>query len=87
MTSDLPLSAAQLGVWYALKAGAPVSGYNIAEYIRISGEIDPALYEATLRQVVDERNRGIVRSLFRDRRCARRQQIVADRTGAWCIWT
>ncbi len=51
---ELPLSAAQLGVWYSLKAGAPSAEYNIAEYVRIAGVIDPALFDVALHHVVAE---------------------------------
>ena len=54
MEPDLPLSAAQLGIWYAIKAGAPASAYSIAEYTRILGSVDKALFEAALRQLVGE---------------------------------
>ena len=64
--SDLPLSAAQLGVWYALKAGAPASAYNIGEYIRIVRAVDPALFETALRHVVSETEALRVRFVERD---------------------
>ena len=54
MKSDLALSAAQLGVWYALKAGASTSSYNISDYKKIAGAIDRGLFEAALRHVVVE---------------------------------
>jgi len=50
----LPLSAAQLGIWYALKAGIAVPAFNLGEYVRIAGPVDPALFEAALRQVIAE---------------------------------
>jgi len=50
----LPLSAAQLGIWYAIKAGAPASAYNIADYTRILGSVDVDLFETALRQIVSE---------------------------------
>lgn len=54
LPGELPLSAAQLGVWYAIKAGAPASAYNIADYTRILGSVDVGLFEAALRQIVSE---------------------------------
>ena len=66
MKSDLPLSAAQLGVWYALKAGASISAYNIADYTKILGTIDPALFESALRRVVLETEALWVRFVDRD---------------------
>ena len=54
MPSEFPLSAAQLGVWYALQAGVPASEYNFGEYTKIFGAIDAVLFEAALRHVVVE---------------------------------
>ena len=51
---EIPLSAAQAGIWYAIKAGAPSAGYNIAEYTRIDGRVDPILFEQALHHVVLE---------------------------------
>src|SRR5271157_3108997 len=50
----LPLSAAQLGIWYAIKAGTSASAYSIAEYTRIFGSIDKGLFETALRQLISE---------------------------------
>lgn len=52
--SDYPLSAAQLGIWHAIKAGASILAFNIADYTKIFGAIDPALFETALRRVVEE---------------------------------
>ena len=52
-TSILPLSAAQLGIWFAQQIN-PSSSYNIGGYIEIHGSIDPLLFERALRQVVTE---------------------------------
>lgn len=76
MTSDLPLSAAQRGVWYALKAGIPTPAYNIGEYVQIFGAIDPALFERAVRHVVCESEALCVR--FVDRDDGPTQQIVAE---------
>lgn len=54
MKSEFPLSAAQLGVWYAVKSGTPVSAGNISQYTKIFGAIDPGLFETALRHVVVE---------------------------------
>lgn len=54
LPGELPLSAAQLGIWYAIKAGAPASAYNIADYTRIVGSVDVDLFETALRQIVSE---------------------------------
>ncbi len=50
----LPLSAGQLGVWFAQQLNPTSAAYNIGEYIEIFGPIDPALFEQALRQVVIE---------------------------------
>lgn len=81
MKSDLPLSGAQLGVWYALKSGAPASVYNIGEYIRIFGAIDPALFETALRHVVGETEAICVRFVERDD--IPRQLVMAPTD--WCL--
>ena len=54
MIVEIPLSAAQAGIWYAIKAGASSAEYNIAGYTRIDGMIDPALFEQALEHVVLE---------------------------------
>src|SRR5258708_16681766 len=46
----LPLTAAQSGMWFAQKFSSPDSIFNLAESIEIHGPIDPALFEAALRQ-------------------------------------
>ena len=50
----LPLSAAQLGIWFAQRIDPSASTYNIGEYIEIEGSIDPILFERALEQVVCE---------------------------------
>ncbi|MGA6966304.1 MAG: condensation domain-containing protein, partial [Xanthobacteraceae bacterium] len=50
----LPLSAAQLGIWFAQRIGPSASAYNIGEYIEIKGSIDPILFERALEQVICE---------------------------------
>src|SRR5262245_4942138 len=51
---DLPLLAAQREIWLAQKVETDSRLYNIAEYIEIDGAVDPALFEAALRQVLEE---------------------------------
>ena len=53
-TSTLPLSAAQLGIWFAQQLNPSGSAYNTGAYIEICGSIDPPLFEQALRQVVVE---------------------------------
>ena len=50
----LPLSAAQLGIWFAQRIDFSASTYNIGEYIEIEGSIDPILFERALEQVICE---------------------------------
>jgi nonribosomal peptide synthetase DhbF len=50
----LPLTAAQLGVWFAHNIDPTSPAFNIGEYIEICGSIDPELFEQALRQVVAE---------------------------------
>ena len=51
---SLPLSAAQLGVWFAQQLAPESPHYNIGVYLEIHGPIDPMLLERVLRQVVAE---------------------------------
>ena len=50
----LPLSSAQLGIWFAQRLNPSSSEYNIGEYIEIPGSVDAVLFERALRQVVIE---------------------------------
>ena len=74
MSSELPLSAAQMGVWYALQAGASAPSYNFGEYVRIFGTIDPKLFEIALRHVLMETE--ALRVCFVERDNIPRQHIV-----------
>ena len=49
-----PLSAGQIGIWFAQQINPSSPAYNIGEYIEIHGSIDPGLFEQALRQVVIE---------------------------------
>src|SRR5262245_30058934 len=50
----LPLSDAQLGIWFAQAIDPSSPAYNLGEYLEIGGPIDATLFETALRQVVDE---------------------------------
>src|SRR5262249_20260602 len=50
----LPLSAAQLGIWFGQRINPSTFVYNIGEYIEIEGSIEPVLFERALGQVVFE---------------------------------
>src|SRR5262245_64905222 len=51
---SLPLSDAQLGIWFAQSIDPSSPAYNLAEYLEIDGSIDAALLETAVRQVVNE---------------------------------
>ncbi|GAA2820919.1 amino acid adenylation domain-containing protein [Saccharopolyspora taberi] len=51
---SLPLSAAQAGIWFAQQLDPANPIFNTAEYVEIDGPVDPALFEAAVRQVVAE---------------------------------
>ena len=52
--NPLPLSDAQLGIWFAQSLEPSSPAFNLAEYLEISGPIDATLFESALRQVADE---------------------------------
>jgi hypothetical protein len=49
-----PLSSAQAEIWLAQQLHPKSPVYNIAQYTVIEGTIDPAVFEAALRQVINE---------------------------------
>ncbi|KRA17573.1 non-ribosomal peptide synthetase [Lysobacter sp. Root604] len=51
---SLPLSVAQLGLWFSQKIAGPGANFNLAEAIEIHGWIDPGLFLRALRQVSSE---------------------------------
>ena len=53
-STESPLSAAQLGLWFAQQLDPQNAAFNVGEYLEILGPIDPAQFEATLRQVMLE---------------------------------
>jgi len=77
----LPLSAAQLGIWYAIKAGTSASAYSIAEYTRIFGSVDKGLFETALRQLISEVE--VLRLRFFESDGAVRQSCRAGRMAAF----
>ena len=48
----LPLSAAQLGVWFAHKIDPANPIYNIGQSIEIHGPVDPSLFNAAVTEAV-----------------------------------
>ncbi|SIT78514.1 MULTISPECIES: non-ribosomal peptide synthetase [Burkholderiaceae] len=49
-----PLSSAQTEIWLAQQLHPDSPVYNIAQYTVIEGAIEPVIFEAALRQVIDE---------------------------------
>ncbi|MFJ7984098.1 amino acid adenylation domain-containing protein [Streptomyces sp. NPDC096351] len=50
----LPLTGAQTGVWYGQRLAPDSPVYNVGQYVEIDGPVDPDLFEAAVRRVVDE---------------------------------
>ncbi|WP_422393456.1 amino acid adenylation domain-containing protein [Mycetohabitans endofungorum] len=75
-----PLSSAQTEVWLAQQLHPDSPVYNIAQYTVIDGVIDAAVFEAALRQVIDEAD--TLRLQFVDSDDGLRQRIGAP---AWSM--
>ena len=52
--TGLPLTAAQLGVWFAQKLDPANPSYNIAQSTEIYGPVDPTLFKAAVTQALIE---------------------------------
>ncbi|MGH3885439.1 MAG: AMP-binding protein, partial [Pseudonocardiaceae bacterium] len=50
----LPLSASQLGIWFAHQMDPTGRAVNVGEYLIIHGRIDPVLFKVAARQVAEE---------------------------------
>src|SRR5438477_13128228 len=50
----LPLSDAQLGIWFAQTIEPSSPAYNLAEYLEIAGAINASLFESASRDAVNE---------------------------------
>ncbi|TXS22943.1 amino acid adenylation domain-containing protein, partial [Streptomyces sp. adm13(2018)] len=50
----LPLTGAQTGVWYGQRLAPDSPVYNVGQYVEIDGPVDPDLFEAAVRRVLDE---------------------------------
>ncbi|MCF2133805.1 MULTISPECIES: non-ribosomal peptide synthetase [Mycetohabitans] len=74
------LSTAQTEIWLAQQLHPESPVYNIAQYTVIEGVIEPAVFEATLRQVIDEAD--TLRLQFVDSDDGLRQRIGAP---AWSM--
>ncbi|MCF2134316.1 condensation domain-containing protein, partial [Mycetohabitans sp. B3] len=75
-----PLSSAQTEIWLAQQLHPDSPVYNIAQYTVIEGVIEPAVFEAALRQVIDEAD--TLRLQFVDSDDGLRQRIGAP---AWSM--
>ncbi|PKW14739.1 amino acid adenylation domain-containing protein [Saccharopolyspora spinosa] len=51
---QVPLSAAQSGIWFAQQLDRNNPIFNTAEYVEIHGPVDPSRFAAALRRVVEE---------------------------------
>ncbi|MEU3161114.1 amino acid adenylation domain-containing protein [Streptomyces griseoincarnatus] len=54
MTDRQPLLAAQEGIWAGQQLDADSPAYNTAEYLRITGPVDPDVFDRALHHVVAE---------------------------------
>ncbi|MFD8571473.1 amino acid adenylation domain-containing protein [Streptomyces sp. NPDC059639] len=72
----LPLTAAQLGMWFAQALDPLSPAQNTAEYLVIEGELDPELFARALRRVVTEADALRVR--VEDTPDGPRQRIASD---------
>ncbi|WP_338861828.1 non-ribosomal peptide synthase/polyketide synthase (plasmid) [Mycetohabitans rhizoxinica] len=80
MSTTYALSAAQTEIWLAQQLYPDSPVYNIAQYTVIEGAIEPAVFEAALRQVIDEAD--TLRLQFIDSDDGLRQRIGAP---AWSM--
>ncbi|MEU3222939.1 amino acid adenylation domain-containing protein [Streptomyces sp. NPDC006976] len=71
----LPLTAAQLGMWYAQSLDPLSPAQNTAEYLEIDGPVDPGVFAAALRRVVAETD--ALRVCVKDGPDGPRQHIAA----------
>src|SRR5262244_1548830 len=62
----LPLSSAQLGIWFAQRLEPNSSRFNIAEYTEIRGPLDSAAFERALQALLSEADSLRVRLVERD---------------------
>lgn len=53
-SDTLPLSSAQLGIWFAQQINPSSPAYNVGEYIEILGSVDPTCFGKALRQVIND---------------------------------
>ncbi|MCG1048400.1 non-ribosomal peptide synthetase [Mycetohabitans rhizoxinica] len=80
MLTTYALSAAQTEIWLAQQLHPDSPVYNIAQYTVIEGAVEPAVFEAALRQVIDEAD--TLRLQFIDSDDGLRQRIGAP---AWSM--
>ena len=63
---DLPLSAAQQGIWFAQKIDPANPIYNIGRLIEIHGPVDPSLFNASVTRTLTENEAIRVRFIDED---------------------
>lgn len=54
MAEQIPLTAAQAGIWTGQQLERENPAFNIAEYVEIRGQLDTYLFEAAVRQALGE---------------------------------
>ena len=80
-STELPLSAAQLGFWFAQQLDPQNAGFNVGEYLEIHWPIDPTLFQAALRQVILETDVLRIRLV---ERAGEPRQIIAE-SAEWSL--
>jgi nonribosomal peptide synthetase DhbF len=80
-STELPLSAAQLGFWFAQQLDPQNAGFNVGEYLEIHGPIDPTLFQAALRQGILETDVLRIRLV---ERAGEPRQIIAE-SAEWSL--
>jgi hypothetical protein len=73
---SLPLSSAQLGIWFAQKIDPANTGFSIGEWIEIYGAVDPGLFEAAIKQAVADTEVSRTR-LIEDAEVSRRPRLTS----------
>ncbi|MFJ4584738.1 amino acid adenylation domain-containing protein, partial [Streptomyces echinatus] len=76
----MPLTSAQREVWFAQQLDLDNPIYNVGGYLEVLGPVDPALFEAALRQAVGEAESLHVRFVERD---GEPGQVLDPEPAAW----
>ncbi|HEY0553988.1 MAG TPA: condensation domain-containing protein, partial [Thermoanaerobaculia bacterium] len=78
----IPLSFAQERLWFIDRLQPGLSNYNIAEALRVAGEISPAVFAAVIGEVV--RRHESLRTTFRESAAGQPVQVIAP-AGGWVL--